>query len=31
VFEFSVPEPGSMIAVLSGLIGLVGFGIRRRR
>jgi hypothetical protein len=26
-----VPEPGSMVAVLSGLIGLVGFGIRRRK
>jgi len=26
-----VPEPGSMVAMLSGLVGLVGFGIRRRR
>jgi len=26
-----VPEPGSMIALCSGLIGLVGFGIRRRK
>lgn len=29
--EMSVPEPGSMVAMLSGLVGLVGFGIRRRR
>lgn len=27
----SVPEPGSMVALFSGLIGLVGFGIRRRK
>lgn len=26
-----IPEPGSMLAMLSGLIGLVGFGIRRRK
>ena len=26
-----IPEPGSMIALLSGLVGLVGFGIRRRK
>lgn len=26
-----VPEPGSMVALFSGLIGLVGFGIRRRK
>jgi hypothetical protein len=26
-----VPEPGSLIALMSGLVGLVGFGIRRRR
>lgn len=26
-----IPEPGSMVAMLSGLVGLVGFGIRRRR
>jgi hypothetical protein len=25
------PEPGSMLAMLSGLVGLVGFGVRRRR
>jgi len=29
--EPPIPEPGSMVAVLSGLVGLVGFGIRRRR
>jgi len=28
---YIVPEPGSMVAMLSGLIGLVGFGIRRRK
>lgn len=27
----TVPEPGSMLALFSGLIGLVGFGIRRRK
>jgi len=27
----AVPEPGSMVAMLSGLVGLVGFGIRRRK
>lgn len=27
----AVPEPGSMLAVLSGIVGLVGFGIRRRK
>lgn len=27
----AVPEPGSMVAMLSGLAGLVGFGIRRRK
>jgi len=27
----AVPEPGSMVALFSGLIGLVGFGIRRRK
>ena len=26
-----IPEPGSMLAMFSGLIGLVGFGIRRRK
>jgi len=31
ILELSVPEPGSMIAMLSGLVGLVGFGIRRRK
>lgn len=25
------PEPGSMVAMFSGLVGLVGFGIRRRK
>jgi len=28
---FTIPEPGSMIAMLTGLVGLVGFGIRRRK
>ena len=27
----AVPEPGSMVAMLSGLVGLAGFGIRRRK
>jgi len=27
----AVPEPGSMLAMFSGLVGLVGFGIRRRK
>ncbi len=26
-----VPEPGSMVALFSGLVGLIGFGIRRRK
>jgi hypothetical protein len=26
-----VPEPGSFVALFSGIVGLVGFGIRRRR
>ena len=26
-----VPEPGSMVVMFSGLVGLVGFGIRRRK
>jgi|GEM_PF-3422224 len=26
-----VPEPGSIVCLLSGFVGLVGFGIRRRR
>ncbi|MHB9036461.1 MAG: PEP-CTERM sorting domain-containing protein [Armatimonadota bacterium] len=30
-FDQVVPEPGSMVAMLSGLVGLVGFGIRRRK
>jgi hypothetical protein len=31
ILEMSVPEPGSIVAMLSGLVGLVGFGIRRKR
>lgn len=27
----TVPEPGSMLAMLSGCIGLAGYGLRRRR
>lgn len=27
----AVPEPGSIVALLSGMVGLVGFGIRRRK
>lgn len=27
----AVPEPGSMVALFSGLVGLVGYGIRRRK
>ncbi|MCE5197517.1 MAG: PEP-CTERM sorting domain-containing protein [Armatimonadota bacterium] len=27
----TVPEPGSMAAMLSGFVGLIGFGIRRRK
>ncbi|MGB9619250.1 MAG: PEP-CTERM sorting domain-containing protein [Armatimonadota bacterium] len=31
-FEIStVPEPGSMVALSTGLAGLVGFILRRRR
>lgn len=29
--EAPIPEPGSMVALFSGLVGLVGFGIRRRK
>lgn len=31
MLEATVPEPGSMVALFSGLVGLVGFGIRRRK
>lgn len=31
VSDAPVPEPGSMFALASGLVGLVGFGIRRKR
>ena len=31
VASADVPEPGSMLAMFSGLVGLVGFGIRRRK
>ncbi|MGI6294963.1 MAG: PEP-CTERM sorting domain-containing protein [Armatimonadota bacterium] len=31
VAPVEVPEPGSMLAMFSGLVGLVGFGIRRRK
>jgi hypothetical protein len=27
----TVPEPGSIVAMLSGLVGLAGYGIRRRK
>lgn len=27
----AVPEPGSILALASGLVGLIGFGIRRRK
>jgi hypothetical protein len=27
----TIPEPGSLLALLSGLVGLVGYGLRRRR
>lgn len=27
----TVPEPGSIVAMLSGLVGLAGFGIRRKK
>lgn len=27
----AVPEPGSIVAMFSGLVGLVGYGIRRRK
>ncbi len=31
ILSMEIPEPGSVVAVLSGLVGLVGFGIRRKR
>lgn len=30
-YIYEVPEPGSMLAFASGLVGLVGLGIRRRK
>ena len=27
----TIPEPGSLLALVSGLVGLIGFGIRRRK
>lgn len=27
----AIPEPGSLVALFSGLVGLVGYGIRRRK
>lgn len=31
VLEAQAPEPGSIVALFSGLVGLAGFGIRRRK
>ena len=31
VYAAIVPEPGSIVALMSGMIGIVGFGIRRRK
>jgi len=31
VYCEQIPEPGSLLALFSGVIGLVGFGIRRRK